>query len=82
MENTLLSGIQTMFLRAHNIFAKELATLNPSWEHLQLYEEARKIVIAFLQHITYKYYLPILFGDYFESCTYVGDPSTYDPKVR
>ncbi|XP_014616357.1 PREDICTED: peroxidase-like isoform X1 [Polistes canadensis] len=57
-----LAVIHTIWHREHNRIARKLAELNPSWTDEILYQEARRIVIAEIQHITYKEWLPILLG--------------------
>ena len=76
------TGVQTMFLRKHNELARALHTLNPSWRNNKIFEEARKINIAFFQQILYTQWLPILFGldDYKERFGPI-DESEYKPNV-
>ncbi|TGZ52073.1 Peroxidase [Temnothorax longispinosus] len=57
-----LAVIHTVWHREHNRVANTLARLNPDWSDEILYQEARRIVIAEIQHITYKEWLPILLG--------------------
>ncbi|XP_011136255.1 peroxidase isoform X3 [Harpegnathos saltator] len=57
-----LAAIHTVWHREHNRIADKLARLNPDWSDEILYQEARRIVIAEIQHITYREWLPILLG--------------------
>lgn len=60
-----LTGLVTthaMFLREHNRVAKLLWSLNPNWSDEKIYQEARRVVIAEIQHITYNEWLPLIVG--------------------
>lgn len=60
-----LGATHTLFMREHNRIAKTLSKINPHWNDETLYQEARKIISAVLQHITYDEYLPLVLGDYY-----------------
>ncbi|XP_071539116.1 salivary peroxidase/catechol oxidase-like [Panulirus ornatus] len=57
-----LAVLTTILVREHNRLARGLKQLNPSWDDERLYQEARRIVVAQMQHITYNEYLPLVVG--------------------
>lgn len=61
-ELTGLVTAHTMFLREHNRVARILWSLNPDWLDEKIYQEARRVVIAEIQHITYNEFLPLIVG--------------------
>ena len=75
-EQTGLTAIQTLFMRKHNRQASILAAANPSWTDERIYQQARKIVGAEIQSITYQGFLPALLGS-----NAPGIQSTYKPTV-
>ncbi|KAL4593712.1 eosinophil peroxidase-like [Arapaima gigas] len=62
IENIALTSIHTLFLREHNRLARALRQLNPQWDSEMLYQEARKIVGAYLQVIVFQDYLRHIVG--------------------
>ncbi|KAJ8719042.1 hypothetical protein PYW07_016598 [Mythimna separata] len=75
-----LASMYSIWVREHNRIARSLATLNPSWNSDKLYHEARRIVIAEIQHITYKTWLPALTGKAFEEL-YESYDVGYNPDI-
>lgn len=62
-EHPGIALMYVLFIRQHNKIAEHLARLNPHWDDEKLYQEARRIVIAQLQHVTYNEFLPIVLGE-------------------
>lgn len=57
-----LAAMHTIWLREHNRLAGALRRWNPHWTGETLYQEARKLVGAQMQHITYTHWLPHVLG--------------------
>jgi len=57
-----LAAMHTVWLRQHNLIAEKLNTMNPQWSEEVVFQETRKIVIAMVQHISYREFLPLLLG--------------------
>ncbi|XP_060870138.1 peroxidase-like [Metopolophium dirhodum] len=49
-------------MRLHNILCDEFKRLNPTWNDEKIYQEARRLVIAMYQHVTYNEFLPVILG--------------------
>ncbi|XP_021033325.1 eosinophil peroxidase [Mus caroli] len=83
-ETPKLTALHTLFVREHNRLAAELRRLNPRWSGDKLYNEARKIVGAMVQIITYRDFLPLVLGRARIRRTlgpYRGYCSNVDPRV-
>jgi peroxidase len=79
-ENVELTSMQTLFIREHNRLAAQLARQNPTWTDEQIYQQARAMVGAEIQVITYKEFLPALLGSG-AIATYRGYNSNVNPSI-
>jgi len=79
-ENPGLTSLQTLFVREHNRLATALAAATPTLTDEQLYQAARRTVIAELQWIVYNEYLPALLGAN-TMPAYTGYKSNVNPSI-
>lgn len=61
-EQTVLGTIHLLMVREHNRIATELSKINPHWNDETIFHEARAIMAAINQHITYNEFLPMVLG--------------------
>lgn len=76
-ENIELTAMQTLFLREHNWWADHIAKQNSSRTDAEIYQQARAIVIAEIQAITFEEFLPALLGE-----GVMPEYEGYDPAVN
>ncbi|XP_061577700.1 LOW QUALITY PROTEIN: thyroid peroxidase [Cololabis saira] len=79
-EHLGLIALHTLFLREHNRLVQDLHRLNPHWSPDTLYQEARKIIGAAQQVLTWERYLPRILGE--NAMSRLMPPyQSYDPDV-
>lgn len=61
-ENPELISMHTLFVREHNRIAAQIAQQHPALTDEQIFQQARRVVIAELQKITYNEFLPSILG--------------------
>ncbi|XP_061167630.1 peroxidasin-like [Saccostrea echinata] len=83
-----LTSMYTLFVREHNRLVDKLQCRNPHWLPEFVFQEARKIIVALIQQITYTEYLPVILGKegmwkYGLTINIDGyDYSAYNPNVN
>jgi len=77
-EQPALASVHTLFVREHNRLADQLTLENPHWSDETLYQEARKIVTAVNQRITYTEFLPRVLGPALMSRFGLEDSVSYE----
>ncbi len=75
-EHVGLTAIHTLFVREHNRYAASIGSENPGLSGDQIFERARRMVIAHLQAISFNEFLPLLLGE-----NSIGRYEGYDPSV-
>lgn len=58
-----LTVMHTLFVREHNYHAEKIRQNHPSYSGEEIFQKARRMVIAEMQVITYKEFLPMVLGD-------------------
>jgi len=78
-ENPGLTTLHTIFVREHNRQCARIRAANPSMPGEVQFEEARKWVIALLQHVTFNEYIPATIGE--SLSPYAGYKADVDATV-
>ena len=77
-EQPTLATMHILFIREHNFQAAQIAAAHPQWTDEQVFQAARKIVIAEVQHIVIDEFVPALYGN----AAGVGPYAGYNPQVN
>jgi len=80
-ENIEITAIQVLMLREHNLIARLIKKEHPELSDEQIFEWARRIVIAEVQEITYNEYLPSLLGPNAQLQPYNGYNDDVNPGI-
>lgn len=57
-----MSVVTILLMRLHNYLCDELRLVNPEWNDERIYQEARRLLIAMYQHVTYNELVPVIVG--------------------
>ncbi|KAJ1519139.1 hypothetical protein ONE63_011259 [Megalurothrips usitatus] len=85
-ENLHLTTMHLLLARQHNRLAASLQSMNPQWSDERVFQEARRIVAAQMQHVTYNEFLPVILGPRMMeqmdlNPKAAGYDTSYDPAV-
>lgn len=76
-QNPGLLTLAILFLRWHNVLATRVKQQHPAWSDEDVFQRARRIVIASLQNIITYEYLPAFLGP-----TQLPEYSGYNPDIH
>ncbi|KAG7177543.1 Peroxidasin-like 6, partial [Homarus americanus] len=79
-EQAGLTAMHTVWFREHNRIAEAFSQINPHWDADTVFYEARKIVGAQIQHITYTHWLPHIIGP--QGMEQLGEYRGYNPDLE
>lgn len=71
--------LHTLFHLEHNAQARKLKVAHPTWSDQELFDEARKYVVALMQYTLYYVYVPLLIGKSLPD--YAGYDASLDPSI-
>ncbi|XP_067679290.1 peroxidase mlt-7-like [Haliotis asinina] len=77
-----LTSMHTLWVLQHNRLADGLADEHTDWDDETIFQEARKIVIAAIQRITYNEWLPLVLGSGFYDAYKLGSTYAYDSSIN
>ncbi|GLH03578.1 Dual oxidase [Gryllus bimaculatus] len=78
-QNPALLAFGILFFRWHNVVAGRVQAMHPDWPDEEVFQRARRIVIATLQNVIAYEYLPAFLGE--ELPAYTGYKSDVHPGV-
>ncbi|XP_071090525.1 salivary peroxidase/catechol oxidase-like [Haliotis cracherodii] len=77
-----LTALHIAFMREHNRIARVLANRHPTWNDETLFKATKKIVIAELQVITYKQWLPLIIGPDYMKIYEINNAYQYQEEMN
>uniref|UniRef100_T1K9D9 Peroxidase n=1 Tax=Tetranychus urticae TaxID=32264 RepID=T1K9D9_TETUR len=84
-QHPALTALQTIMIRRHNQHAEALSVVNPHWTDETLFWEARRLLMAEYNHISFAEYFPTLFDPdilaYFNLNPVKSGYSKYEPET-
>ncbi|UYV64039.1 HPX6 [Cordylochernes scorpioides] len=82
-QHIFLTVMHTIWALFHNFVAEQLGQSHPHWSDNKMFEEARRIVVAVLQRVTYHEFLPELLNSRLMEKFHLwsGQGGRYDPQV-
>ena len=80
-ENPNLMVMHALFLREHNVIAREVRSALPDLDEEELFQTARQINVAQLQKVVYEEWLPAILGDDTGIPEFTGFDEDVEPVV-
>jgi len=78
-----LATMHTLFVREHNRLCDLIKAEEPNWTDEELYQNARRILVAEYQSVVYGGYLPVVLGEKnMDGLTLSSQGSSYDKNIN